>query len=86
MIKQQNMKENKKEISENRKKYLRKIRNNKIAVHITQILILVIFIAVWEILANVGVIDSFLASQPSRIVNTFLNLTNNDLIEHLKLH
>ena len=85
MIKQQNMKENKKEISENRKKYLRKIRNNKIAVHITQILILVIFIVVWEILANVGVIDSFLASQPSRIVNTFLNLTNNDLIEHLKI-
>ena len=85
MIKQQNMKENKKEISENRKKYLRKIRNNKIAVHITQILILVIFIVVWEVLANVGVIDSFLASQPSRIVNTFLNLTNNDLIEHLKI-
>ena len=85
MIKQQNMKENKKEISENRKKYLRKIRNNKIAVHITQILILVVFIVIWEVLANVGVIDSFLASQPSRIVNTFLNLTNNDLIEHLKI-
>ncbi len=88
MIKQQNMKKdnsNTQEVSENRKKYLRKIRKNKIAVHLTQISILIIFIATWEYLANVGVIDSFLASQPSRIVKTFMNLTNNDLLEHLKI-
>ena len=72
-------------ISENRKKYLRKIRNNKIAVLGTQIAILVIFIIAWELLARVGIIDSFIASQPSRIVNTFLNLSNNDLLEHLKI-
>ena len=88
MIKQQNMKKdnaNTQEVSENRKKYLRKIKKNKIAVHLTQISILIIFIATWEYLANVGVIDSFLASQPSRIVKTFMNLTNNDLLEHLKI-
>ena len=88
MIKQQNMKKdnsNTQEVSENRKKYLRKIRKNKIAVHLTQISILIIFIAIWEYLANVGAIDSFLASQPSRIVKTFMNLTNNDLLEHLKI-
>ncbi len=88
MTKQQNMKKdnsNTQEVSENRKKYLRKIKKNKIAVHLTQISILIIFIATWEYLANVGVIDSFLASQPSRIVKTFMNLTNNDLLEHLKI-
>ncbi len=91
MIKQQKMnkiseqEKSKKSISENRKKYLRKIRNNKIAVHITQISILVIFIVAWEMLANAGKIDSFITSQPSRIVKTFMNLSSNDLLEHLRI-
>lgn len=91
MIKQQKMskineqEKSKKSISENRKKYLRKIRNNKIAIHITQISILVIFIVAWELLANAGKIDSFITSQPSRIVKTFLNLSSNDLLEHLRI-
>lgn len=65
----------KKNISEDRKKYLRKIKQNKIAVITTQILIIVLFICLWEVLANLGVIDSFITSQPSRIVKTFLNLS-----------
>lgn len=91
MIKQQKMSKineqvkNKKSILENRKKYLRKNRNNKIAIHITQISILVIFIVAWELLANAGKIDSFITSQPSRIVKTFLNLSSNDLLEHLRI-
>ena len=36
--------------------------------------IVIAFIAVWEILARRGIIDSFIASQPSRIVKTFMNL------------
>lgn len=65
----------KKNISEDRKKYLRKMERNKIAVTLTQILIVVLFICLWEILANLGIIDSFITSQPSRIVKTFLNLS-----------
>ena len=57
----------KKNISEDRKKYLRKIKNNKIKIFITQILIIILFIALWEILARIGKIDSFITSQPSRI-------------------
>lgn len=72
-----------KNISEDRKKYLRKIRKNKIAVIITQILILCIFIIGWEILARTGIIDSFITSQPSRVLNTFLNLSSTGLLEHL---
>ena len=63
-----------KNISEDRKKYLRKIRQGKILVIVTQLLILLVFIVGWEILANKKVIDSFITSQPSRILNTFLNL------------
>lgn len=64
-----------KNISQDRKKYLRKIKMNKIAILTTQIAIVVGFIALWEVLANVGIIDSFIASQPSRIVKTFMNLS-----------
>ena len=72
-----------KNMSEDRKKYLRKIRKNKISVILTQLLILIIFIIGWELLANKGIIDSFITSQPSRILNTFLNLSANGLLTHL---
>lgn len=39
----------------------------------------------WEILANTGKIDSFITSQPSRIFKTFLDLSSNNLLEHLKI-
>lgn len=70
-------------ISLERKQYLKKIRKNKIIVFITQISFIVIFIIMWELLANIGIIDSFIASQPSRILETFMNLSQNNLLEHL---
>lgn len=70
-------------ISLDRKKYLRKIRINKIAIFMTQIGILIAFIVLWEVLANLKIIDSFITSQPSRILNTFMNLSSNDLLHHL---
>lgn len=73
------------EISEDRKKYLRKILFNKVAILGTQILIVVVLIVAWEILANTGVIDSFITSSPSRIAKTFMNLSENDLLHHLKV-
>ncbi len=72
-----------KNISEDRKKYLRKIKKNKALVILTQISIVILFIVGWEILANQGIIDSFITSQPSRIFDTFLNLSSNDLLMHL---
>lgn len=65
----------KKAISKDRMIYLRKQKMNKIAILTVQIIIVVGFITIWEILANIGIIDSFIASQPSRIVKTFLNLS-----------
>lgn len=73
----------KKAISKDRKIYLRKQKINKIAVLFVQIAIIVGFIAIWEIFANIGIIDSFIASSPSRIVKTFMNLTKNDLLMHI---
>ena len=60
----------KKVISKERKLYLRNIKKNKFMVLFTQIFILVLFLGIWEILANKGIIDSFITSQPSRILNS----------------
>jgi NitT/TauT family transport system permease protein len=72
-------------VSEDRRRYLKKIKGTKIKIFITQILIMVVFIALWEILARTGKIDSFITSQPSRILDTFLDLSSNDLLKHLKI-
>ena len=72
-------------ISTDRKQYLRKVKLRKIEILFTQIFIIVAFIAIWEILARKGIIDSFITSQPSRIVKTFMNLSSNDLLRHLRI-
>lgn len=82
MIKQPKKSE---QISEDRKIYLHKIKARKIKILITQILIVVVFIALWEFLARIGKIDSFITSQPSRILKTFFNLSSNNLLEHLRI-
>ena len=72
-------------VSTDRKKYLKNIKINKIKIISTQIFIVIAFIALWEIMANIGKIDSFITSQPSRIIKTFANLSSNNLLEHLKI-
>lgn len=76
---------NKKDVSLERKKYLKRVKTRKIEILITQIFIVIAFIIIWEYLARIGKIDSFITSQPSRILKTFLNLSSNDLLEHLKI-
>lgn len=72
-------------ISNDRKKYLSKKKHRKRLILITQILTFVIFISLWEIFANLGVIDSFLMSSPSRIVKTILDMSSNNLLTHLSV-
>lgn len=74
---------NKENVSQERKTYLRKIKTRKRKILLTQIAIVILFIALWEILADYGIIDSFIMSQPSRIWHTLLDLSSNDLLRHL---
>lgn len=71
--------------SKERKQYLRKLKQDKFWVFFTQIAVLIAFLAIWEGLANAQIIDSFITSQPSRIANTFFNLTSNDLLKHIEV-
>ena len=75
----------KENISLERKKYLKKVKLRKTKIILTQILILIIFITLWETMAQLGKIDSFITSQPSRILKTFTTLSSNNLLQHLKI-
>ena len=51
--------------------------------HTCQIGFLVFFFAQWEISARLGWIDSFILSQPSRILETLRNMSQNHLMMHV---
>lgn len=74
---------NKNELSLERKLYLKKIKQKKYLVLLTQLLILIAFLFLWEFAANEGIIDSFITSQPSRIFKTLMNLTSSNLLKHI---
>lgn len=66
------------------KNYLKKKRRNKILVLITQISILVLFILIWQILADLKIINTFIFSSPKQILNTIVNLhKTNNLYNHI---
>ena len=70
-------------ISNDRKKYLRKLKKDKISVIVVQIALVLGLIVLWEVLANAKIIDSFIMSQPSRIWETLVNLSSNGLLTHI---
>lgn len=72
-----------KKVLSEREKYLREKRRKRNGVIFSQIGLLVFLILLWEILANVGIIDSFITSQPTRIVATFCKMLSEDLLMHV---
>lgn len=66
-----------------REVYLKKLQRRKRLILTAQVGLLVMLVALWEIMAQLGVIDSFITSQPSRVVKTIINLSSNDLLMHL---
>lgn len=70
--------------SNEHKKYIKEKKKKQTLIGITQILIFIIFIAIWEILARLNLINTFLSSSPSLIVKTIINLANNNnLFNHI---
>lgn len=72
-------------MSEERKKYLKKLKIEKISVLGSQILVLILLLGIWEFAADSGIIDSFITSSPSRIFTTFSNFSSNNLLMHTKV-
>lgn len=71
-------------MSKEHKKYLRKLKYNKMLITITQISIFILFILIWQFLANNNYINSFITSSPSKILNTISKLyIENNLFIHI---
>ena len=66
------------------KKYLKDLKKKKVQIFVIQVLLLVSFLGIWEILANQGVISSFLFSKPSDIYKLFVTyMSNGSLMKHV---
>ena len=71
-------------MSENQKKYIKKLKKKKIIIIFIQIFIVITFILTWEYLANKNIINTFVFSKPSKILNTLINLAiENNLFNHI---
>lgn len=64
--------------SRERALYLNKRKKDKIAVIFWRITLLIALIGCWELFAEIGIIDPFITSSPSRVVVTVRNLFVND--------
>lgn len=64
--------------------YLKKTKRRKKLILASQISIIVLLILLWELLAHYNVINTFLFSSPSLIIDTLVKLfKNNDLLSHI---
>ncbi len=54
--------------------YLRKIKRKKITVNVLRCAILALLLGVWELFAQLEIIDSFVTSSPSRVIETIASL------------
>ena len=71
-------------ISNEHKLYLKNIKKKKLIIRISQITIIIIFILVWQLLANYKLINTFITSSPKDILNTIINLhKTNNLYSHI---
>ncbi len=71
-------------MSNDQQKYLKKLKLRKIFILICQVLIVIAFLSLWEILANKNIINTFVFSKPSKILETIINLINqNNLFNHI---
>ena len=66
------------------KKFLKKIKRENIIVIITQIILILLFFIIWQILSDKKIIDSFLFSNPKRILSTIIELIKkNNFFKHI---
>jgi len=61
-------------------RYLKKRRRHKQTVSISRGLILIGFIALWEITTRLGILNSFIFSSPGRIIKTFISMVKDKSI------
>lgn len=75
---------NRKEFSPSHLRFLKQQRKKSVLVAAYQLGILVVFIGLWELFAQLKLIDAFIFSSPSRIAVTFANMVKEgELFRHM---
>lgn len=70
--------------SEEHKDYLKKIKKEKLIVFFFRFLIFFVFIFLWEFLARNSIINTFLFSSPSKVLETIESLySSGELLKHI---
>lgn len=70
--------------SDEHKKYLKKLRKEKVIVFIFRILIISMFLIAWELLSDYKIINSFTSSSPIKATKTIIELfRDGSLIKHI---
>ncbi len=65
-------------------KFIKKIKKEKRIIRLFQILIVLLFIIIWQILADLNVINTFIFSSPKMVIKTIISLHNdNNLYHHI---
>ena len=65
-------------------KYIKKLKNHKIIIFLIQILIFILFIGIWQYLANKNIINTFITSSPKKVIETIYSLyKSNNLFKHI---
>lgn len=70
-------------LSPERHDYLSRQKKRRRLIALSRIMVLLVFIGLWELLARLGVIDSFIMSQPTRIARTIADFNQNGLLSHI---
>lgn len=69
-------------VTTEQKAFLAQVRQRKITIISVQIALVILFFVFWELLAQFKLIDSFITSQPSRILQTLVNLYKEGQLFH----
>lgn len=71
-------------MSKEQKEFIRKYKFKKLVIFIIQVLIISVFLIMWEVLSVKEIINPFIFSRPSKIVETIYDLyLNNNLFYHI---
>ena len=64
--------------------YLKKLKKDKIIITFFQIFIILFFLVIWQVLADLKKIDTFIFSSPKQILNTIISLyKSKNLFSHI---
>lgn len=71
-------------MSKEQREFIRKYKFNKLLIFFIQVMIVVIFFGTWQFLSNNNIINSFIFSSPTKVVNTIYGLyLGGDLFHHI---